>query len=88
MFPRHRRSSSRKCQPLAGGKRVAVEHISPLLRDYVHMATLTACVRVHGPGGKLSHETRSFGSTSDEWLSLHDWLSAQRVSCLRIIAGH
>ena len=46
----------------------------------VHKATLTACVRVHGPGGKLTQEIRSFGTTSDELLSLHDWLSAQRVS--------
>jgi transposase len=46
----------------------------------VHKATLTACVRVHGPGGKLSQETRSFGTTSDELLGLHDWLSIHRVS--------
>ena len=46
----------------------------------VHKATLTACVRVHGPGGKLVQEIRRFGTTSDELLSLHDWLSAQRVS--------
>jgi transposase len=46
----------------------------------VHKATLTACVRVHGRGGKLNQEIRSFGTTSDELLSLHDWLSAQRVS--------
>jgi transposase len=46
----------------------------------VHKATLTACVRVHGPGSKLVQEIRSFGTTSDELLSLHDWLSAQRVS--------
>ena len=46
----------------------------------VHKATLTACVRVNGPGGKLTQETRSFGTTSDELLRLHDWLSMQRVS--------
>lgn len=46
----------------------------------VHKATLTACVRVHGAGSKLVQEIRSFGTTSDELLSLHDWLSAQRVS--------
>jgi transposase len=46
----------------------------------VHKATLTACVRVPGPGGKLSQEIRSFGTTSDELLSLHDWLSTHRVS--------
>jgi len=46
----------------------------------VHKATLTACVRVHGPGGKLSQEIRSFGTTSDELLSLHDWLTTHRVS--------
>ena len=46
----------------------------------VHKATLTACVRVDGPGGELSQEIRNFGTTSDELLSLNDWLSAHRVS--------
>jgi transposase len=46
----------------------------------VHKALLTACMRVPGPGGKLVQEIRSFGTTSDELLSLHDWLSAQRMS--------
>ena len=46
----------------------------------MHKATLTACVRVNGPGGKLTQETRGFGTTSDELLRLHDWLSMQRVS--------
>jgi transposase len=46
----------------------------------VHKATLAACVRVYTRGGKLSQEIRSFGTTSAELLSLHDWLSAQQVS--------
>jgi hypothetical protein len=46
----------------------------------VHKAMLTACVRIYGRGGKLSQEIRSFGTTSDELLRLHDWLSAHRVS--------
>jgi transposase len=46
----------------------------------VHKATLTACVRLHDAGGKLSQETHSFGTTSDELLSLHDWLGAHRIS--------
>ncbi len=46
----------------------------------VHKATLAACVRVYTRGGKLNQEIRSFGTTSDELLSLHDWLSAQQVS--------
>jgi transposase len=46
----------------------------------VHKATLTACVRVHGPGGELAQATRSFGTTSDELLSLHDWLSMHHVT--------
>ena len=46
----------------------------------VHKATLTACVRVHGAGRKLSQEIRSFGTTGDELLSLHDWLMTHRVS--------
>ena len=46
----------------------------------VHKATLTACVRVYGAGRKLSQEIRSFGTTGDELLSLHDWLMTHRVS--------
>jgi transposase len=46
----------------------------------VHKATLTVCVRVHGPGGKLRQEIRNFGTTGDELLSLNDWLSAHRIS--------
>src|SRR5215471_16668424 len=46
----------------------------------VHKATLTACVRVHGAARKLSQEIRSFGTTGDELLSLHDWLMTHRVS--------
>jgi transposase len=46
----------------------------------VHKATLTACVRLHGAGAKLSQDIRRFGTTSDELLRLYDWLSAQRVS--------
>jgi transposase len=46
----------------------------------VHKATLTGCVRVHGRGGKLNQEIRSFGTTSDELLSLHDWLIAHHVT--------
>jgi transposase len=46
----------------------------------VHKATLSACVRVYTRDEKLSQEIRSFGTTSAELLSLHDWLSAQQVS--------
>jgi len=46
----------------------------------VHKATLSACVRLHGKGGKVSEEIRSFGTTSDELLALHDWLKGHGVS--------
>ncbi len=46
----------------------------------VHKATLSACVRVYTCDEKLSQEIRSFGTTSAELLSLHDWLSAKQVS--------
>jgi len=45
----------------------------------VHKATLSACVRVH-KHGKLTEETRTFGTTSDELLALRDWLSGHRVT--------
>ena len=46
----------------------------------VHKASLSACVRLHGKGGKVSEEIRSFGTTSVELLSLHDWLKGHGVT--------
>jgi transposase len=46
----------------------------------VHKASLSACVRLRGKGGKVSDEIRSFGTTSGELLSLHDWLKGHGVT--------
>jgi len=46
----------------------------------VHKATLSACVRLHGKGGKVSEEIRSFGTTGEELLALHDWLKSHTVT--------
>ena len=40
----------------------------------VHKASLSACIRLHGRGRKVSEEIRTFGTTSDELLALHDCL--------------
>ena len=45
-----------------------------LLRIDVHKASLSACIRLHGKGRKVSEEIRTFGTTGDELLALHDWL--------------
>src|SRR5215472_1515141 len=46
----------------------------------VHKATLSVCVRRRGKGGKVSAEVRTFGTTSEELLALHEWLTVQRVT--------
>jgi transposase len=46
----------------------------------VHKASLSACVRLHGKGDKLSEEIQSFGTTSVELLALHDWLKGHGVT--------
>jgi transposase len=46
----------------------------------VHKASLSACVRLRGKGGKVNEEIRSFGTTSVELLALHDWLKGHGVT--------
>jgi transposase len=46
----------------------------------VHKASLSACIRMHGRGRKVSEEIRTFGTTSDELLALHDWLKGHEVT--------
>jgi transposase len=46
----------------------------------VHKASLSACIRLHGRGRKVSEEIRTFGTTSDELLALHDWLKEHEVT--------
>jgi len=46
----------------------------------VHQASLSACIRLHGKGRKVSEEIRTFGTTGDELLALHDWLKEHQVT--------
>lgn len=46
----------------------------------VHKASLSACVRLRGKGGKVSEEVRTFGTISEELLALHDWLKGLGVT--------
>lgn len=46
----------------------------------VHKASLSACIRLHGKGRKVSEEIRTFGTTGDELLALHDWLKEHGVT--------
>ena len=46
----------------------------------VHKATVTACVRVPGPGGTRTQQVHTFQTTSGELLALRDWLDAQAVT--------
>jgi transposase len=46
----------------------------------VHKVSLSACIRLHGKGRKVSEEIRTFGTTSDELLALHDWLKEHDVT--------
>ena len=48
----------------------------------VHKETVVACVRISGPGGKVSQETRTFATTSGQLLALGDWLAGERVSAV------
>ena len=45
----------------------------------VHKKTVVACVRLVGHDGKVSHETRTFATTTAALLELADWLVAQGV---------
>ena len=46
----------------------------------VHKASLSACIRLHGKGRKVSEEIRTFGTTGDELLALHDWLKEHQLT--------
>jgi transposase len=46
----------------------------------VHKASLSACIRLHGKSRKVSEEIRTFGTTGDELLALHDWLKEHAVT--------
>jgi transposase len=46
----------------------------------VHKASVAACVRTPGPGGRRVKETRTFGTTTAELLALRDWLVACGVT--------
>jgi transposase len=46
----------------------------------VHKASVTACVRVPGPGGTRAQQVLTFHTTSADLLALRDWLEAQAVT--------
>lgn len=46
----------------------------------VHKETVVACVRMVGPKGKISKETRTFGTMTDELLALKGWLQRSEVT--------
>jgi transposase len=45
----------------------------------VHKKTVTACVRVPNPAGGRHQEVRTFGTTTEDLLTLRDWLEAHGV---------
>ncbi len=45
----------------------------------VHKETVVACVR-HGSGRSVSHDVRTFGTTTTELLALSDWLSERQCT--------
>ena len=47
----------------------------------VHQKTVVACARLPGPGG-VTHEVRSFGTSTRELLELADWLASR--SCTHV----
>jgi transposase len=46
----------------------------------LHKKDIKATVMVSEPGGRLTKETRTFGTVTDELLKLSDWLSANAVT--------
>lgn len=46
----------------------------------VHKDSVTACVRVPGPGGESLQEIRTFQATTRGLLALRDWLAAHKVT--------
>jgi transposase len=45
----------------------------------VHKESVVACIRIH-ENGRVTHEVRTFGTTTGALLELSDWLSAQGVT--------
>jgi transposase len=48
----------------------------------IHKETVVACVRRQPDQGPARHETRTFGTTTDQVLALADWLAEQGVTHL------
>ena len=46
----------------------------------VHQATVAACVRVPGQGRSVQQLVETFGTTTEQLLTLRDWLAAHEVS--------
>lgn len=46
----------------------------------VHKATVTACLRVPGPGRERAQVIQTFGTTTTALLALRDWLTAHQVT--------
>lgn len=46
----------------------------------VHKQTVTACIRIPGPGRERQQDVRTFGTTTEALLTLRDWLTAHQVS--------
>ena len=50
----------------------------------IHKASVVACVRVPGEDGGRDQETRTFGTTTRELLTLLDWLRSWGVTLVKI----
>jgi transposase len=46
----------------------------------VHQATVTACLRLPGPGGQRTEVLQTFGTTTPDLFVLRDWLQAHHVT--------
>ncbi len=53
----------------------------------VHQATVTACLRLPGPGRTRSQVIQTFGTTTQDLLTLRDWLTAHQVTHLAMEHG-
>jgi len=46
----------------------------------VHKATVSACVRVPRAGGRRHQEIRTFGTSTNDLLTMRDWLAGYAVT--------
>lgn len=46
----------------------------------IHKSSITACVRITAPEGKVHEAVRTFGTMTDDLLALTDWLADERVT--------